>query len=890
VEPTLVAAEYIEVTMRDQYISRSDMWHIKQSLVGHCVFVSKKITFSNGLRVQVREIFRHMKKATCGYITHATKVIFRSESARVYLMIQMAEEMWQFTEDGDLFFEKAVDHFLPQLFSKWKMWNTNHLVTILLFTRVLYDHASTEMDVEEGSFVLSSFSKSGPFSNTTCMDHYKVLIDMESRSDWSTVLRMIKQEFQVFAQSVLQSTKGETPHLRGRIAPAYIGNVLEAVNLALNPHDRHYIDKEMDFLRTGLSFMVITPGTGYFETDKCLLRLTTQRILDNGVGLDLICLSSPPLHCAPLFGFTSKFSSNEQLEDRRLKEKRGDTWDPLYFDDQIPENPEYFFFSIPEWVDLSYFYLNHCSGFQSRCRMLSMHLSSHDQDPFLPKIGFVDDLETYDENLFHGADRGSRNAALFSQDEDSSVPGSVKKYGVSFVDGDSPLMDHFIRRKALAPYQPVCHRMFAIDATLRPMLNNGPLPEEDTEGLSPSNPLLNSNYVNFSSYNIPRVGSDSSMSRLKTLPMMSVSPTPSYMLKSQGNGRWEHGKTNDMGFGSRRVSDAFSKPLVNRDGDPAVVHPYRDAPPFGDPIHSANYNSPPRSRTVNINSETEFAGPGSLPGSFLGGPSPRKLGQLAGIRSNESTKAIPIGYLQHSLVPPTYERAGSSQVSGILNRNSRPNLINPWNPLNNTVRLSSHLQRWHHVYPPLINVCIAAPKWNSLCTPASLPITTDSFPSNDELLELYQEYTYSVSPNDESGLDFPSARLLLSEMISLRLSQGFQVVHSHYPNAMGHSAQSSDTENSQEETYLSMGHHVHKISVMSEQTVEVKRYVRKLDYLTRSIKYKYHLWNKDERKYFLKATSFNYPQLVCKHIVPLLGNSFKIYCVLCSLFLLISLF
>lgn len=39
----------------------------------------------------------------------------------VYLFLQMSSEMWDFDIHGDLYFEKAVNGFLTDLFQKWKV-------------------------------------------------------------------------------------------------------------------------------------------------------------------------------------------------------------------------------------------------------------------------------------------------------------------------------------------------------------------------------------------------------------------------------------------------------------------------------------------------------------------------------------------------------------------------------------------------------------------------------------------------------------------------------------------------------------------------------------------------------------------------------------------------
>lgn len=72
----------------------------------------------------------------------------------------------------------------------------------------------------------------------------------------------------------------------------------------MNPFDEHHIDRDLS--RTGLSIMVITPGVGYFNVDKTMLRLTTERLLDAGFTIDMVCMSQIPLHVTPLFSYWSR--------------------------------------------------------------------------------------------------------------------------------------------------------------------------------------------------------------------------------------------------------------------------------------------------------------------------------------------------------------------------------------------------------------------------------------------------------------------------------------------------------------------------------------------------------------------------------------------------------
>jgi hypothetical protein len=72
-------------------------------------------------------------------------------------------------------------------------------------------------------------------------------------------------------------------------------------NLFLSVFERHFVDRPFD--RLGQMSLVITPGAGVFDVDRELTNMTKQRVLDNGIGSDLVCLGEQPLFAVPLFKF-----------------------------------------------------------------------------------------------------------------------------------------------------------------------------------------------------------------------------------------------------------------------------------------------------------------------------------------------------------------------------------------------------------------------------------------------------------------------------------------------------------------------------------------------------------------------------------------------------------
>ena len=331
-----------------------------------------------------------------GYINENTRMIFRSSSAKYFLFIQLSREMWEFDEDGELYFEKVVNNFLPELFNRWNKEGTNHVVSIVLFTRVFYD---------SNHDVLDDLVTEAP-DGRLYKDFYKVIADWESTDDWKSVIAPLKEEQLTFQKNVLMRKNKEGQDVvSGRISVAYDGNVLEAVNLALNPFDNHYVDR--DLMRTGLSVILITPGAGKFIVNKKLLRLTNERMTDNGIAMDMVCLSPLPLHVTPLFAYQSspppvevsqelclgsspqrqqqqqqpqqagKGSPDTKIIGNLTKQKAIESWDPLYQDDVLPDTFTYY--SVPHWIDCSFY--SHETGqfikqdkFHTRCKMYELQM------------------------------------------------------------------------------------------------------------------------------------------------------------------------------------------------------------------------------------------------------------------------------------------------------------------------------------------------------------------------------------------------------------------------------------------------------------------------------------------------------------------------------------
>lgn len=131
-----VPVDSVELIFKEQYVGRSEMWRLTQSLRDTCVYVNKKVDLCQGqLKCQVQTVWDQGSRVSGGVISNDTKVVFRSPTAMVYLFIQMSSEMWNYDVHGEMFFEKAVNGFLSELFDRWEAFGSSHEVTIVLFSR-----------------------------------------------------------------------------------------------------------------------------------------------------------------------------------------------------------------------------------------------------------------------------------------------------------------------------------------------------------------------------------------------------------------------------------------------------------------------------------------------------------------------------------------------------------------------------------------------------------------------------------------------------------------------------------------------------------------------------------------------------------------------------------
>uniref|UniRef100_A0A0K0F8E5 DEPDC5_CTD domain-containing protein n=1 Tax=Strongyloides venezuelensis TaxID=75913 RepID=A0A0K0F8E5_STRVS len=336
-----VKLDSIELTFNDCYVSRTDMWRLKQCLIDQCINLNQYFDFMN-MSLRTAFLWRKGETKTSGFISKDTKVVFRSLCTQVLMYIQISDEMWHMDHQGDLYFEKCVKGFIPDLFKRWQEEKCGHHVSIIAVTRYHYKEEHLTKEIRQKLNIRYDYL-SRPYQ-----DFYYLLVQNECYNDWMTVMPKLKAALYDFRISIVDYHKINLPKCRITetfdVSSAADGCFLEVLNLSMNNFFLYHSDRK--FETTGQQVIFVTPGCGVFYVDKQLVRFTKQRIIDAGISLDIVCLGEQPLHAVPLFVFR----------------------------EQGRESEEYF---IPHWMNYSYY----------RRERSSLIVNS-----FKPRITFPEDL------------------------------------------------------------------------------------------------------------------------------------------------------------------------------------------------------------------------------------------------------------------------------------------------------------------------------------------------------------------------------------------------------------------------------------------------------------------------------------------------------------------
>ena len=97
----------IQLTFKEQYVSRADMYRYRNRLLNRCAYKGKVLRHFN-IHSKISDLWWKGKEVQHGIVTEDTRVVFRSSSSQAFIYIQVSLEMVQMDPQGDIYFEKCV--------------------------------------------------------------------------------------------------------------------------------------------------------------------------------------------------------------------------------------------------------------------------------------------------------------------------------------------------------------------------------------------------------------------------------------------------------------------------------------------------------------------------------------------------------------------------------------------------------------------------------------------------------------------------------------------------------------------------------------------------------------------------------------------------------------
>ncbi|CAI4044051.1 hypothetical protein SKDZ_10G3340 [Saccharomyces kudriavzevii ZP591] len=814
-DKTDLQADVVEFNIKDCLLNRGDMWILSSKLVDTCVFMNQRLAFLDSIRGTIKGIYRNGKKIFSGYIAEQTRIIFRSESARLIFLIQITDEMWNFEETGEQLFQKMVNSFFPKIFKKWKDIDTHHTITIAF---------AISMDLSDTSF--KELKPGESLKNS--QDYFRIVVDQVSIIHWVDIMETLRKEFMEIRKDLLnkETDKGYSI-ANGRFSPVIKSNFLELVNFATTILTDPF--KQLDLRHTTTHVMIISPGSGLFDVDYSLLRLTGKKLLSLEMTMDLICLSKAPLHIVPLFryrDFENKLHHCVPLwlsvffwNDHAKKGKS--EWTPRckIYDLQmmgITEN------ELIQEVDVGYLQPN------KKVKSLSQFMNDYDGNVFQVEILPVNSNKKLSNKL------NSKFDTVFEDDvivkahripaTATTTHGNTKfiwkapKFAIPVIkDVQKPnvIPDLSIKTIDASTYDDLNTRNDKISASITSYHDNVEMNDslvsvrstdnqntslalDSLKGLSKRNSLKD-----FTQRVITKFISNMDVNKNKELKAAIVKDDSNSLLMDANTSALP---SSDSKIGSIRLQNKglMDDNIMNNRGNLIIK---KNLSIFG--LHDKE--------TI-----------GGSPSSYLGSSHTRTSSKF-------STMSDKVAFITEG----QKLKSGSANTYSFFRHPINETWVDiksPSIPVSNEFANEFLPIRWKDVWPKYVAKKYS--KWRSFTTPAELPITISDFPSKDDFERNFIFRNHSVTLNTDREQYNQTYKDLLADMIYMRLLTGFQICVGEQVEKIELSRENDESETvvnkyldfnkySTFKLYLMIDSEIHRITCGSGGIIDVERYLRK---------------------------------------------------------------
>ncbi|KAH0184365.1 hypothetical protein KCU86_g12392, partial [Aureobasidium melanogenum] len=869
--------------------------------------------------------------------------------------------MWDFDAEGsgEIMFNKVINGFLPDLFKRWQRLNVHHLVSIIMFTRLEYEQGVL-IPRDEDAGTPHNNGRS-PGNGREYRDYYRVVTTDAASSRWVDILYKLKKEFKIFLKNVsvvggndaygpppetLASVKARTETesvIAGQPTTAARGNILEAINLAASQFSKDYIDR--DLVHTGISLVIVTPGSGIFEVDYNILKLTTDALVASGMGVDLVSLARMPLHSVPLFRYRSPHvlpglpvvSDIYTFEGGSTPRQAGYLESHMagtprstgrfmrrassHNKEQVPgtliESGVQWSYALPHWIDVS-FWTGHSDEEHLRSQYglnYKKKKGSKRSDPFttscrMYELQMMGLMETEMSDIaiplmlpgYSNTEKSRQGRLHLEPAPNEELPGS---YGSTrsfhgYIGGSPRQNDDETHAKMDMPTRKeLVDWMAAYDKQV-------PFRTQDSP---PVKTILDQTPI------------ESSRGSLDTTVRFSSSPTKPRGSFAPNQFKAGESPRNASYLANRSPPKRAVPPPKNDQPKPPSIRTTRSTPkraPMPRQISLVGGLGAAKS-TASISVSNESAGLSTPTTESPPTPTAPKAAASGGLfssltqqllstlqrkpsqaslartdisdlsdradsdRASMAQRSNPIAIRSNSVVSEqrdddeeptkteTYRAPATKMLEDIVVRDvskvgrqtasmsdSAPDtvadkadyhrvlspltaispwltMLNPSNPKKHNMSIASQFRRWQHIFPKPVPTSVM--KWKSLCSPASLPLTAEYFPTAEQLRNEYSESPYKILPlDDEEASEAPKTReALIRELIACRLSHGFQIVVGpaaiEFAGTKAASLVKVFDKNYMAEdgatVLMTVGNNIHLLVCTENGEIEVRRYKRK---------------------------------------------------------------
>ena len=302
------------MTVQDRYVSKRELWIFQIRFLGSVVYRGMSPPHDHLLRCSTTTVCDMTGgDGLYGIVGPQTKIIVRSHSAQIVLMVNITSELWTYDHaTKEPMFRKVIQLVVDGVGASIAEGRHHHLMVILTgrwgydgvqptdIYETVYEGPVQCVSVKKLRSQLTEFFNGYP-SKIGWTDNLFYSIT-HSTSPWLAPSigsqQHVKNVTYVHdtAQCACVHSEGV---LSGTPSPSSSTNLLEAINMCLSHFSKHHLDRKLNV--TGTQISLITANNGFLKVDGSMERfdILQRRIQTTACGVRIISVGPKPAIATP---------------------------------------------------------------------------------------------------------------------------------------------------------------------------------------------------------------------------------------------------------------------------------------------------------------------------------------------------------------------------------------------------------------------------------------------------------------------------------------------------------------------------------------------------------------------------------------------------------------